>query len=138
MKPSRNVLITIVIIIIILFVIYCQYQRKNSTPPVYYKRKLLFNYNGYNIPPFGIFIREDQRSNEGLLLHELVHWKQFQQYGLFPYLINYSKEAILHGYDKNIYEIEARFTESDYCKYNYTECVRSGLSNTVYNPNFRK
>ena len=36
------------------------------------------------------------------------------------------------------YEIEARENESEYCKLNYTECVRTGESVTAYNPNFRK
>ena len=41
------------------------------------------------------------------------------------------------GYDKMPMEMEARANESDYCKENYTECVRNGKSNTVNNPNFR-
>lgn len=41
------------------------------------------------------------------------------------------------GYDKMPMEIEARKNESDYCKNNYTECVRNGTAKTVYNPNFR-
>ena len=43
----------------------------------------------------------------------------------------------IHGYDANPYEIEARYRESDFCKSNYTFCVRNGLAKTVHNPNFR-
>jgi hypothetical protein len=49
------------------------------------------------------------------------------------YIIN----NIINGYDKNSYEVEARVNESQYCRYNYTECVRTGESSTAYNPNFR-
>ena len=50
----------------------------------------------------------------------------------------YIIQNLSKGYDKNPYEIEARSVEDEYCKLNYTECVRSGKSNTAYNPNFRK
>ena len=44
------------------------------------------------------------------------------------FLLDYIKEHILKGYDKNKYEIEARRSESNYCKYNYIECQRKGLA----------
>lgn len=72
-----------------------------------------------------------------MLLHELVHWKQFQREGLIKFLINYNSAHKKHGYDGNPYEIEARFEESDFCKSNYTYCVRNGLAKTAKNIHFR-
>ena len=118
------------------FSIFSLYMRKKEKVDVYYVSRLPRNYNGLIIPAVGIFIKESERGNQELLDHELVHWEQYKKEGLlmFPkYLI----ENIRKGYDKNKYEVEARFNESDYCKYNYTECVRTGLSSTAYNPNFR-
>lgn len=103
---------------------------------VYYVNKLPFNYNGL-ATPFGIFITKKNKGNKILLEHELIHYKQQQKGGLFFYL-NYLKEQIVNGYDKNKYEIEARIKETNYCKTNYTECMRTGQSKTAYNPNFRK
>lgn len=116
---------------------HIQKQRKNDNPKIFYRKKLAGNYNGYIVPPFGVFIKESERENKALIEHELMHWKQFQREGLLSFLINYSKEARQKGYDKNPYEIEARTAEEGYCKENYTECVRNGTAKTVHNPNFR-
>jgi len=112
-------------------------QRKNFNPKIFLRNNLVNNYNGYIIPPFGVFIKESEKDNQALIEHEMTHWKQFQREGIIPFLINYSMEAFKNGYDKNKYEIEARTLEDDYCKENYTECVRNGTAKTVYNPNFR-
>ena len=136
MKTS-NILAIIGTIGTIAFFFYCVKQRKNNNPKIFYRKKLINNYNAYSLPPFGIFIKESEKGNTALLEHELIHWKQFQREGLIPFLFNYSKEAYSKGYDKNPYEKEARTIESDYCKENYTECVRNGISKTAYNPNFR-
>lgn len=122
----------------IAFWLYCRKQRKNDNPRIFYRKRLFNNYNGYVVPPFGVFIKESEKDNAALLEHELVHWKQFQREGLLPFLVNYSKEAANKGYDLNPYEIEARTVESDYCKENYTECIRTGKAITAFNPNFRK
>jgi|GEM_PF-1374247 len=119
------------------FVAYTFAQRGNSNPRVFYCDWMVNNYNGYIVPPIGVFISKKQRENVALLEHELVHWKQFQREGILPFLFNYAKQAVNLGYDKNPYEIEARTVENEYCKRNYTECVRKGNSNTVHNPNFR-
>ena len=42
-----------------------------------------------------------------------------------------------YGYDKMPMEKEARKNETEYCKENYTGCVRTGQAQTVFNPNFR-
>lgn len=128
---------TIYIIGILVFIAYCIKQRQNNNPKIFLRKKLINNYNGYIVPPFGIFIKESEKDNQALIEHELMHWRQFQREGLIPFLVNYSKGAFKGGYDKNPYEIEARTNETEYCKQNYTECVRNGTAQTVYNPNFR-
>lgn len=133
----KNILIGTGIIGTIVFIAYCMKQRKNDNPKIFSRKKLVNNYNGYIVPPFGVFIKESEKDNQALIEHELMHWKQFQRDGLIPFLVNYSKEASQKGYDKNPYEIEARTQETGYCKENYTECVRNGTAKTVYNPNFR-
>ena len=89
------------------------------------------------VPAVGIFITEKEKDNQELLNHELIHWKQYQEEGLLM-LPKYLSEILKNGYDGNTYEVEARENESEYCKYNYTECVRTGKSVTAYNPNFRR
>ena len=137
MKDTYKKLAITGIVGILGFALYCFNQRKNNTPKIFYRKRLVNNYNGYNIPPFGIFIKESEKDNKALIEHEKIHWKQFQKEGLIPFLFNYSKEQITEGYDKNKYEIEARTVEDDYCKLNYTECVRNGTAKTADNPYFR-
>lgn len=122
---------------ILAFHVVSRIQRKNDNPRIWYLDKLPFGYNGFIVPPFGVFILKSQRDNEQLRLHELVHWKQYQREGFVKFLYGYSIENKKKGYDKNPYEIEARFCEDDFCKTNYTYCVRNGISNTVHNTNFR-
>lgn len=117
--------------------IYNEVQKRRDVPPVYIRKSLNGNYNAQTIPPFGIFVREDQMHNDALLAHELVHWRQYQQRGLIRFCFDYAKELETYGYDKMPMEQEARFMETQYCKDNYTECVRNGTAKTVYNPNFR-
>lgn len=132
---AKNILIAAAIIAGA-FAIYNAKQRKNNSPNVYYKKKMFGNYNGRAIPPFGIYIHESQRGNKNLLEHELVHWQQYQRLGLFKFYSQFKKELKEFGYDKAPLEIEARFNETDYCKTNYTECVRTGQAKTVHNPKF--
>lgn len=117
--------------------VYNSYQKKRSDVPVYYRKKLSGNYNARTIPPFGIYILDSERDNDNLLAHELVHWKQYQDYGLMSFYLRYFNELINFSYDSMPMEMEARYLENEYCRNNYTECVRSGQSVTVYNPNFR-
>ena len=116
-----------------------EYQKKNDTPKVYYKKNLLFGYNGYAVPLIGVFIKETERGNEDFLTHEMTHWRQYQREGLFSFLFGYCKEAINKGYEYNKYEIEARQKsgEINYCQTHYGFCVKNGLGK-AYNPDFRK
>ena len=104
---------------------------------VYYMRGRLFGFNGCTIPPFGIFINEKHKDNENLLSHERIHWKQYHRLGLLGFYALYLYGYLKYGYDLHPMEIEARSVENDYCKLNYTECVRLGLSKTITDDKFR-
>lgn len=116
---------------------YSQYKRKLNYVNVYYVDSMPNSYNGMSIPPFGVFIDKSEKDNDVLLAHELIHWNQFRREGMMM-LPRYILETWKNGYDKNKYEIEAFQNEDKYCRKHYTECVRSGVAKTVYNPNFRK
>ena len=116
---------------------YSILQRRNNNPPVFYVKNLPNGLNGAMIPPVGIFIKKDQKENDELLAHEKIHWQQFRREGLFPFAFNYWNANRKYGYDGNPYEIEARANESEFCRNNYTYCVRNGLAKTVNNPDFR-
>tara|TARA_R100001244_G_scaffold79990_3_gene62769 strand:- start:454 stop:852 length:399 start_codon:yes stop_codon:yes gene_type:complete len=121
------------------FLAYSYIVRKsNKEPKVFVWNRVPFGFNGFILPPFGIVIDDDAKGDLELINHEKVHWEQYKREGLILFVLNYSVEAFKKGYDKNKYEIEARYEESEYCQLNYTECVRKGLANTVFNPNFRK
>jgi hypothetical protein len=93
--------------------------------------------NAMCVPPIGIYIRKGNEGNADLIEHELFHWWQFQERGLLPFYFDYATGYLVNGYDQHPMEIEARFNECDYCRQNYTECVRNGWAKTVYNPFFR-
>jgi hypothetical protein len=118
--------------------VYTIYRRYSNKTPVYYVDSIAANFNARTIPPLGIFIKKSQKNNTALLKHELIHWNQFKNLGLLGFYTTYISEHIKNGYDLNRLEIEARKNESNYCRNNFTACVRSGESKTVYNPNFRK
>lgn len=103
--------------------------------------KYTFNYNGFIIPYVGVILNKNvkgiEKENE-LIAHELIHWIQFKRYGATLFVLLYLIDVLLHSYDLSLFEIEARFNENDFAKYNYTYAVRNGLSKTPHNPNFRK
>ncbi|HEY8400559.1 MAG TPA: hypothetical protein VIK89_04815 [Cytophagaceae bacterium] len=47
-------------------------------------------------------------SNRKWLVHELVHIRQFKQYGYWKFLWLYVVESIKNGYRNNRFEVEAR------------------------------
>lgn len=112
-------------------------ELKKRMPDIHVVDKLPMNYNAVTIPPIGIFILKGQAGNQDLLNHEMIHWKQYQESGLFPYYYNYMKGMIVNGYDLHPMEQEARANEDPECRTNYTACVRGGQARTVYNPTFR-
>lgn len=138
MSKGKKVALRILSTGLLSFGIYSLIQRARKEPPIFIRKKLSGNYSARTIPPFGIFISESEKDNQNLLEHEKVHWKQFRRRGLSGFYPSYLYQLKKYGYDGMPMEKEARFNESDYCKENYTECVRTGLSRTLFNPDFRK
>jgi len=112
-------------------------QLRKQQPTINYVDRVPLNFNAVTVPPIGIYINKNQQANAALLKHELVHWQQYQRMGLLNYYLQYAKGHLVNGYDLNPMEIEARANESDYCKANYTSCVRNGTANTVQLKTFR-
>lgn len=115
--------------------LFAAYRRRQDAP-VITLGALPFGFNAMTVPPVGIFVRRDQADNQRLLDHERIHWQQFQQRGLGGFYGDYLYQMAVHGYDHMPMEVEARVVEDDYCKNNYTECVRSGQARTVHNQKF--
>lgn len=111
-------------------------QRKKM-PTIFYVDFIPGGFNGICLPPFGIYITKDQQSNTALLQHEMIHWQQYQRMGIVPYYYEYMKAYFIHGYDLHPMEQEARENEDEFCRVNYTQCVRDGRSKTAFNPKFR-
>lgn len=132
-QKSNNILLLVGAGLALHFVLR-EYRKRE--PDIHVQESLPFGFNAVTIPPLGIFIREDQSGNVNLLNHEMVHWKQYQRMGLIPYYWNYGIGYLRHGYELHPMEQEARFAEDDYCRTHYVECVRSGRSKTVKNPEF--
>lgn len=122
---------------LLLLHLYLRQQRKKE-PVVRYVDKVPLGFNALTLPPAGIFIENKHQGNEALLQHELIHWKQYQRMGLLPYYMGYLQGMASHGYDLHPMELEARANESEFCRTNYTACVRNGTARTITDPNFRK
>ena len=88
----------------------------NKNPKVFLVDFLPFNINGI-ATPFGVLIKKSAY-NKYILEHEVIHYNQWKKGGII-FLLDYIGEFIIKGYDKNKYEIEARRSECNYCKYNY-------------------
>ena len=106
MKKLFKVLIPIIFfsIIVILNI------RKIGT--VYY---IPFNIPGQQmaatVPPFGMFIEESYKDNKSILKHEKVHWKQYEEMGLFKFYYTYTNECMNYGRYSAPMEVEARKLE---------------------------
>ncbi|MDT9500409.1 hypothetical protein [Capnocytophaga canimorsus] len=124
-------------VIFVFILLLVDYIIRNSKPKIYYRDNIIFGYNAVTIPLFGIFISSKEKDNLNLLNHELVHWQQYRRMGFILFYFRYFFEMIYYGYDASPMEIEARYIENDFCKLNYSHCVRNGLSNTVRNKDFR-
>ncbi|TDH24082.1 DUF4157 domain-containing protein [Segetibacter sp. 3557_3] len=57
--------------------------------------------------------RETFLSNKRWVCHEMAHVKQYQQYGIFRFLVLYLLESFRKGYLNNRFEVEARAREHD-------------------------
>lgn len=118
-------------------VFICDLKRRKEPPRIFVKDNISGGFNAKTVPPIGIFISKSQMHNSNLIAHEKVHWKQYQELGLLGFYSKYLTEFVQYGYDNMPMEKQAREIESDYCKVNYTECVKKGIAKTVSNPNFR-
>lgn len=111
---------------------------RKQQPRIHYVPHIPGGFNAITLPPYGIYIRNDQQGNDELFQHEMIHWQQYQRLGLVPFYYEYLKGYFIHGYDLHPMEQEARVIEDDFCRTNYTDCVRSGRAKTAHNPNFRR
>ena len=111
---------------------------RKQLPKIHYVPHIPGGFNAITLPPYGIYIRMDQQGNDDLFRHEMIHWKQYQRMGLVPFYFEYLKDYFIHGYDLHPMEQEARENEDEFCRTNYTECVRTGRARTAFNPNFRR
>ncbi len=132
--------LSIFIIIAIVFLVDLIIARFYKHPPFHYIKKSWMNYNAQTLPPFGIFIREDQAHNERLKKHELYHWEQYRRMGALFFQLKYLYYMTFYGYDHHPMEVMARKRtgEREDCIETYTDCVRKGKARTVHNPHFRK
>ena len=67
---------------------------------------------GTTIPPFGMFILEKYKDEKNpnactVLQHEMEHWNQYRQMGLFSFHYQYLKEFVVNGRVNHWMEREA-------------------------------
>ena len=137
MSKSKGLWLGAGIVGVGLLTIYSMNQRKKK-PNLIIRDSLPFGFNAMTIPPIGIFVNRCNVDNKKLLCHELMHWKQYQDRGLIPFYVGYAIQKIRYGYDRMPMERECRVGENDYARDNYTDAVRSGHAETIYNPDFRR
>lgn len=71
----------------------------------------LSGFTGITLPPFGIYILQEQLHNTRLIKHERQHWKQYKQLGAVMFYAKYIWYSVRYGYRNNPMEIEARSVE---------------------------
>jgi hypothetical protein len=86
---------------------------------IYYVDYLPNKFRGMCIPPIGIFILKKHKGNKKIILHDLIHWKQYKKLGGLQFYLNYLIQYALVGYDKMPMEMEARKHETPFAKNNY-------------------
>lgn len=68
---------------------------------------------------YGILMRADAISDQGLLLHEFTHVRQFEEKGgLKPFIADYVEQVMRYGYDKCPLETEALTVEKEFNRLN--------------------
>jgi hypothetical protein len=93
----------------------------NKKPNVFYVKWVIPPFRAMTIPPFGIFIKECYKGDNQILIHDMIHWKQYERMGLFLYYFRYLFQIILIGYETMPMEMEARRFDSEEDKWNYTK-----------------
>lgn len=69
-------------------------------------------FDAITLPPFGIYMKDEYVADKILLYHELVHWRQYQDYGSWA-IVFYARYLYYwvtapFSYYKNKLEVEAR------------------------------
>ena len=67
---------------------------------------------GITLPPFGVYILAERLDDEALRKHELAHWQQAADLGVFKFYVKYLWLLARHGYQRHPMEIEARVAEA--------------------------
>ena len=94
-------------------------------PRIYYVRRVLPPYRAMTIPPFGIFVSQQHKTDIKILNHEMVHWRQYQEMGFFIFYFKYFFQLLTNGYNKMPMEIEARFEEDKYTKKHFSKAYHT-------------
>lgn len=58
--------------------------------------------------------REDFLKNQRWVRHEIAHIKQYAELGTIRFLALYLAETFKNGYEKNLFEVDARSKEKDF------------------------
>jgi len=80
-------------------------QARYNPPVIHYVNWLPTPRRAMTIPPFGIYIKKEYADNEVLLKHELCHWSQYRNRGLFTFYLDYLTQFGFVGYDKMPMEV---------------------------------
>lgn len=108
----QKILLGVVGILITVLVLFVLDSLSEPSTPEFHDAPTLFcttRYTGITLPPFGIYICPEYDSQR-LRAHELVHWNQYENYGLLGFYGNYIKGMVATGfsYEDHPMEYEAR------------------------------
>ncbi len=106
-----NFLYIIIFIVLIIICVVWFFHRKNFNiqPPITKVSWLPYPRRGMCIPPFGIFTRNTFFNGQQWFIdHEQMHWKQYQELGLWKFYIKYYLLFLRYGYFDHPMEREAR------------------------------
>ena len=111
LKKAGLIILSIFVALILMMVIMSQSAIKKD-PPIRYVNKLPGDIFAITLPPFGVLI-EREYINEGrekgsTWLHEMIHWQQYQRYGVLGFYGRYIKDWMRFSYEEHPMEVEAR------------------------------
>lgn len=86
---------------------------------VYFVKRFPWYFRGMMIPYLGIFINIKHADDAHLIIHENIHWQQFQRMGCALFLFRYLFQLIFIGYDTMPLEMEARQHLPEQIRYHY-------------------
>ena len=105
-----DIIQTLKLFLSLLFTVYCNQFKKGRV--MYLPFDIPGKQMAITIPPFGIFIEEkykDEGDDKGsLLVHERIHWVQYQEMGFFNFYYEYISEYVKHGRFNHWMEKDAR------------------------------